>query len=125
MNRRFLTIVALVLSWAIAEPAIGTAAGATLPTSSRLTYHFTNCRGPSGTPTTFDAVKQPGGAAALHLLGGGGTFVAMEAIDLATGEVLFTTRGFERNGLALVTCRAIHPVTQTLQQISGIITAAK
>lgn len=38
----------------------------------RLTYHFTDCSGPAGTPATIDAVKQPGEAAALHLVDGGG-----------------------------------------------------
>ncbi len=100
---------------------ISKVAGSAAP--STLTFHFTDCSGPAGTPTTFDAVKQPGGAAALHLVQGRAIFVAVEAIDVASGDVLFTTPGFGHNGVPTVTCRLIHPVTLTLQRVTGIITA--
>ena len=90
-------------------------------TPATLTYHFTHCIGPSGTPDTFDAVKQPGSAAALHLVDGGGVFVAVEAIDVNTGTVLFTTPGFDDNGLPTVSCDLIHPVTLTPQSVVGLI----
>jgi hypothetical protein len=92
-------------------------------TSSALTYHFTDCSGQTGAPTTFDAVKQPGGAAALHLVQSRAIFVAVEAIDVASGEVVFTTPGFEHNAVPTVTCRLIHPVALTLQQVTGTLKA--
>jgi hypothetical protein len=98
----------------------GTVAAA--PSTPRtLTYHFTDCNGPAGTPATIDAVKQPGEAAALHLVDGSGVYVLMEAIDLETGDILFTTAGFDKNDLPTVTCRLIHPVTGELSLITGVI----
>jgi len=90
-------------------------------TPATLTYHFTDCSGPAGTPTTFDAVKQPGSAAALHLADGSGIFIAVQAIDVASGAVLFRTPGFDHNGLPTVACQLMHPVTLTLQSVIGVI----
>ena len=67
------------------------------------------CTGPAGTPEAFDAVKQPGGAAALRLIPGSGVFVVIEAIDVATGDLLFTTPGFAHNGLTTVSCSVANP----------------
>ena len=90
-------------------------------TDTTLTYRFTDCAGPAGTPVSFDAVKQPGSAAALHLLDGSGIFIAVEAIDVATGTVLFTTPGFQHNVVPTVSCQIIHPVTQNQQSVKGFI----
>jgi hypothetical protein len=90
-------------------------------TPSTLTYHFSDCTGPGGTPATFDAVKQPGGAAALHMVGTHEIFVAVRATDLDTGAILFTTPGFEHNDLPTVTCRLVHPVSQALELVVGMI----
>ena len=102
--------------------AISTGAAAAHPsTRTTLTYHFTDCSGPAGTPPTFYAVKQPGGAAALHLVDGSGIFVAVQAIDAESGTVLFTTPGFLHNNLATTNCELIHPVTGTRQAVTGVI----
>jgi hypothetical protein len=90
-------------------------------TPDTLTYHFTDCRGPAGTPPTLDGVKQPGGAAAVHLADGRGIFVAVQATDVETGMVLFSTPGFAHNQLPTVACLLIHPVTQRLQSVVGMI----
>jgi hypothetical protein len=90
-------------------------------TPTTLTYHFTDCSGPAGTPITFDAVKQPGGAAALHLLDASEIFIAVEAIDVETGTTLFSTPGFEHNNLPTITCQLVHPVTTTLESVTGFI----
>ncbi|MGE5155916.1 MAG: hypothetical protein ACM3JP_00275 [Betaproteobacteria bacterium] len=101
---------------------LGASSAAAHPsTPSTLTYHLTDCSGPAGTPAQFDAVKQPGGAAALHLVDGSGMFIATQAVDVATGTVLFSTPGFGHNDLPTVTCLAIHPVTQTLQSVTGLL----
>ncbi len=105
------TLTVLSVSSAAAGPS----------TSKTLTYHLTDCTGPAGTPTDFFAVKQPGGAAALHLVDGPGVFIAVQAVDVASGTVLFSTPGFEHNHLPTVTCLAIHPVTRTLQSVTGIL----
>jgi hypothetical protein len=87
-----------------------------------LLYQFTSCTGPEGTPTSFDAVKHPGEAAALHLVDGQSIFVAMRAVDIATGTTLFQTPGFDENDVPTVTCLVVHPVTGTLAAVTGVIT---
>ena len=79
------------------------------------------CSGPAGTPAAFDAVKQPGSGAALHLVDGRGIFVAVSAVDVASGAVLFSTPGFEHNRVATVACRLVHPVSGTLQAVVGML----
>ncbi len=122
---RRVQIPALILGSALALHALGGVALADPATPATLTYHLTDCTGPAGTPLSFDALKQPGGAAALHLIDGGGTFVAMAAIDVATGTTLFSTPGFERNVVPTVTCSVVHPVTNTVQLVTGIITPVR
>jgi hypothetical protein len=120
MNRRAVSIMATIgiLAGMLAVSGTVTAHPST-PTT--LTYHFTDCSGPAGTPTTFDAVKQPGGAAALHLVDGSGIFVAVQAIDAKSGTILFTTPGFLHNNLPTISCELIHPVTLTLQSVTGVV----
>jgi hypothetical protein len=90
-------------------------------TPDTLTFHFTDCTGPAGTPGVFDAVKQPGNAAALHIVDGRGTFVAVEATDVETGTVLFSVPGFAHNGLPTVACRLVHPVSGDLEAVVGLL----
>src|ERR1035437_4104949 len=91
--------------------AVAVAPSAWAAPSSTLTYELTGCTGPSGTPAHFDAVKQPSGAAALRLTNGSAVFVLMEAIDTTTKAVLFSTPGFQHNGLPTVTCDLTQPTT--------------
>jgi hypothetical protein len=116
--RSVLAVLALAAG-AAQSPA---AASADPSTPSTLTYEFTNCTGPAGTPTEFDAVKQPGEAAALQLTDGGGVFVAMRAVDIETGAVLFATPGFDVNGLATVTCSVVNPRDGRTQLVTRLIT---
>ena len=108
-------LLAVALGWTAvpvsAQPA----------TPATLTFHFTGCSGPAGTPAAFDAVKQPGSGAALHLVDGRGIFVAVSAVDVASGAVLFSTPGFEHNRVATVACRLVHPVSGTLQAVVGML----
>ncbi len=89
--------------------------------AATLTYELTDCVGPSGTPSVLIGYKQPSGAAALHLAGGG-QFIFTSAVDVATGRTLFATRGFEHNGQATVTCDNINPVSGDLARVTGLIT---
>ena len=116
--RSLIALLALVVGAAMFPPA----ASADPSTPRTLTYEFTDCEGPAGTPTSFDAVKQPGEGAALHLTDGGGVFIAVRAVDVETGEVLFTTRGFERNGLATITCSLVNPRSGRTQLVTGFMT---
>ena len=108
----FGTMLALSAVPVLADPA----------TPTTLTFNFIACHGPDGTPEFFSAVKQPGGAAALHLVNGRGIFVAVEAIDEVSGNVLFSTPGFDHNGLPTVACRLFHPVTNQWQDVVGMLT---
>lgn len=115
------SLVVLACGSVFAAATIGGVARAAPSTPATLTYHFTECTGPAGTPTTFDAVKQPSEAAGLQLTNGSGTFVLVEAIDPATGTILFTTPGFKKNKLPTITCNLIHPVTGADVVITGFI----
>ena len=77
--------------------------------SDTLTYHLTACSGPPGTPANIDGVKQPHEGAALRLTTMSGNFIFMEASDATTGEVFFSTPGFQHNNLQLVTCELDNP----------------
>jgi hypothetical protein len=121
MKRLRLCAVALASLSAIGACTVTGVARADPSTSTTLTYHFTGCSGPAGTPTIFDAVKQPSEAAAVHLTSGSGTFIFIEAVDVATGTVLFTTPGFTHNNLPTITCSLIHPVTHELVRVTGFI----
>jgi hypothetical protein len=87
--------------------------------SDTLTYHFTNCAGPTGTPTAFDATKQLSQSAALHVTNSAEVFVAVEAVDAQTGAILFTTPGFENNVVPTISCQLVHPVTGQLDVVTG------
>lgn len=117
--RSCVAVLAIVVSATGALPAA--AAWAAPSTPRTLTYEFTGCTGPAGTPAAFDAVKQPGEGAALHLTDGSGNFIAMAATDVATGELLFMTPGFEHNRLPTVTCSVINPRNGRLQLVTGLI----
>ena len=117
---RFLSLIAL-LALVVGAAMFPAGASADPSTPRTLTYVFTDCEGPAGTPTQFRAVKQPGEGAALHLTDARGTFIAVRAVDVETGAVLFTTRGFERNGLPTVTCSLVNPRSGRAQLVTGFI----
>jgi hypothetical protein len=118
---RFRSLIALFAL--VVGAAIFPSAASADPSGPRtLTYVFTDCEGPAGTPAEFRAVKQPGEGAALHLTDGRGNFIAVRAVDVETGEVLFTTRGFERNGLATITCSLVNPRSGRTQLVTGLMT---
>jgi hypothetical protein len=118
---------------AIAGTVLGGAANADPSNGGTLTYHFYDC----GTVQDFDAVKQPSQAAALHLLDGSGTFVAMKAVVLgdqtangtfyANGTVLFATPGFSEgtNKLPTITCTNLSQTSRILARVTGYIAPTK
>ena len=103
------------------------------PSNKTLTYFFHDC----GSVQDFYAVKQPSEAAALHLLDGSGTFVAMTAVVLgdqtvggtfyADGTVLFATPGFSEgtNNLATITCTNLSATSGILARVTGYIAPTK
>jgi hypothetical protein len=97
-----------------------------------VTYEFSDCTSGSD----FEAVKQLGQAAALHLVDGSGNFVAMKSVVLgdqtidgtfyADGTVLFETPGFSgRNGLPTITCTNTSPTSGITSRVTGYIAPPK
>jgi hypothetical protein len=95
-----------------------------------VTWTFTNCTGPAGTPTTFDTARQefttPTGAIvgmpAIFLLADGTQlFNPFMVTNLDTGGS-GTNPGFEHNDLLLVTCNTTSPVTGTHYLFTGFLT---
>jgi hypothetical protein len=112
--------------------SFGGAATAEPNNDKTLTYVFTDCTSGSD----FEAVKQPSEAAALHLVGGSGNFVAMKAVVLgdqtvngtfyADGTVLFATQGFSGpNDLPTITCTSTSPVSGITSRVAGYIAPTK
>jgi hypothetical protein len=118
----FRSLVAVVACASIVPLALGGAAWAAPSGPNTLTYHFTNCDGPR---TEYEGVKQAE-AAAVHLTdaSGGGIFVFMEAVDVLTGAVLFSTPGFEHNGLTTAVCDFTHPATREVLRVTGLLAPA-
>ena len=115
-------MIGLLIAMLSATAAV---ASADPSTPATVTFHFTECSGPPATPPSFDAVKQPGSAAALHLVDGRGIFVAVQATDLDSGVILFSTPGFEHNGRPTVACLLLHPVTHDRQAVVGMLTPVR
>jgi hypothetical protein len=114
---RTIALLVLLVGAAISEAS----AWADPATPRTLTFDFTECTGPAGTPTELEAVKQPGGAAALHLTDGTGVFIAVRAVDAETGAELFSTPGFTENPLSTITCSLTNPTTGSNQLVTGLI----
>jgi hypothetical protein len=97
-------------------------------TDATLQYSFTNC----DAHADFLAVKQPSGAASVHLLDGGGNFIFMKAVvlgdqgDLLDGTVLFDTRGITSGAanVETVTCDVVSPLDGLLVRTTGVLTRA-
>jgi hypothetical protein len=117
---------------AIAGSVVGGVANADPSNRKTLTYFFHDC----GSRPDFYAVKQPSQAAALHLLDGSGTFVAVKAVVLgdqtvggtfyADGTVLFATPGFSgKNKLATITCTNLSATSGILARVTGYIAPTK
>jgi hypothetical protein len=92
------------------------------------TWTFTDCTGPPGTPSTFDAVARsfttPSGiefgAVNWFLTSGTATFQPKFFTNLDTGAS-GSIPGFANNDLPLVTCNTTSPVSGTDYVFSGIL----
>lgn len=118
---------------ALAGSVLGGVAYADPDNTGTVTYSYYDC---SGDVDPFDAVKQPGGAAALHVEGGG-TFVVLQGVVLgnqtvddvfyANGTVLYDTPGFSKgtNGLPTITCTNRSATSGILQRVLGYFAPTK
>lgn len=119
----FRPLVALLACVGVLAGNLGAEAASAAPaTPATLFYDFTGC---TGSRPTFTAVKQPSEAAGLRLTDGSATFIFMEAIDVESGAVLFTTPGFEHNRLPTVTCDLTHPTTEEVLLVKGLLAPVK
>src|SRR5436190_18108268 len=126
----FLAALACVSAMAAATVAVAQADPSNFGTT---TWTFTNCTGPAGTPTTFDAVRQefttpPQSGAFITgmpdvFLSTSGTnlFLVFMATNLDTGAT-GTSNGFDHNGLLLVACDTTSPFSGTHYRFTGFLT---
>lgn len=125
--RPFLAALACVSAVAATTVAVAHADPANFGTT---TWTFTDCTGPAGTPTTFDAVRQefttPGddivGMPALFLLTDGTALFNPFMVTILDTGFSGTNPGFVQNGLLLVTCNTTSPVTGTRFIFTGFLT---
>jgi hypothetical protein len=114
-------VAALVCASAIAASAVAVAQ-ADPNNGGTLTYHFFDCTGPAGTPSSFDAVNQSGGSS-YQLTNGTGVYVLQGFVDETTGETSTAPPGLIKNGQANVTCTEIGPVSGDTFLITGFLTS--
>jgi hypothetical protein len=94
------------------------------------TWTFTNCTGPAGTPTTFDAVREEFttptdaivGMPAIFLLTSGTELFNPFMVTILDTGASGTNPGFEQNNLLLVTCTTTSPVSGTTYVFTGFLT---
>ena len=124
--RRLLTAFACVSAIAVTTVAVAHADPSDKVT---VTWTFTNCAGPAGTPTTFDTLRveftTPSdlivGPTIFHLTSGTEIFNPFMVTNLDTGAT-GTNPGFNHNNLLLVTCNTTSPVTGTHYLFTGFLT---
>ena len=117
-----------VLASAIVGTVVAGVANAAPDNGATLVYSFTNC----DAHADFQAVKQPSGAASVHLLDGSGNFLFMRAVvlgdqgDLVDGTVLFDTRGITSGNanVETVTCDLVSPLDGVLVRTTGLLSRA-
>jgi hypothetical protein len=125
--RPFLAALACVSSIAATTVAVAHADPSNFGTTI---WTFTNCSGPAGTPTTFDAVRQefttPSdfivGMPALFLLTSGTSLFNPFMVTVVDTGASGTNPGFVQNDLLLVTCSTTSPVTGTRYIFTGFLT---
>jgi len=89
-------------------------------------FTFTDCSGPVGTPTTFEAILVLGGIAPTFLLAESSTvWVSVDTQNLTTGESLQDAKGFAVNGLDTITCRLHSPFSGHDFVVTGFFTPAR
>ena len=125
--RPFLAVLACVSAMA----ATMVAAARADPSNSNFggMWTFTDCTGPAGTPSTFDAVARsfttPSGitfgAVNWFLTNGTATFQPKVVTNLDTGDSFSTGAGFANNNVP-VTCETTGPVSGTHYLMSGVLT---
>ena len=114
-----------VLAAVLAGTVFAGAAQAAPANDATLVYSFTDCVG----HRDFQAVKQPSGAASVHLLDGSGVFLFMRAVvlgdqgDLLDGTVLFNTRGITSGAanVETITCEQVSPTSGIRALITGFM----
>lgn len=127
-RRKFKRLATSVLASALAGSMFASVANAAPDNGATLVYSFTNC----DAHADFQAVKQPSGAASVHLLDGSGNFLFMRAVvlgdqgDLVDGTVLFDTRGITSGNanVETVTCDLVSPLDGVLVRTTGLLSRA-
>jgi hypothetical protein len=127
-RRKLHRLTGSVVVSALAAMTVAGVANAAPDNDATLVYSFTNC----DAHADFQAVKQPSGAASVHLLDGSGNFIFMRAVvlgdqgDLLDGTVLFDTRGITsgKADVETVSCDLRSPLDGVLVRTTGLLTRA-
>jgi hypothetical protein len=117
-----------LLASALTSALFAGVASAAPHNDATLLYSFTNC----DSHADFQAVKQPSGAASVHLVDGSGNFLFMSAVvlgdqgDLLDGTVLFDTRGITSGAanVETISCDVVSPLDGVLVRTTGVLTRA-
>jgi hypothetical protein len=88
-------------------------------TPSTLTSEFTACAGPTGTAMLFHPVKQPSGAAALHLTGAPASSSQSMRLTSKPERCSSPPPGFEQNDLTTITCSVVNAANSREQLVTG------
>jgi hypothetical protein len=88
-----------------------------------LINHFTNCSGPPGTPTEFDAVRVSS-APTGRPVDGTSQVRALQFVDAETGEIVFTTPGLEHSNVPTITCLLLNHFRLRWEWVTMIVTGS-
>jgi hypothetical protein len=119
-NRLATRLITLGLVAALSVISTGGAAAAP---KDPLVNHFTNCSGPPGTPTEFDAVRVSS-APTGRPIDGTSPVRALQIVDAETGTIVFTTPGLEHGNVPTVTCLLLNPFRLRLEWVTMIVTGS-
>jgi hypothetical protein len=113
-NRARIAIAAL----ALAAASLSTAPSAAADPANGFPVTFTDCQGPAGTPSTFDAVL----AGFTRALVVDSTSVFVSVVIVRDGVEIFSRPGFDVNEIATITCKFESPLTGFRYVITGFFT---
>jgi hypothetical protein len=103
---------------AVAAAGLATPAAALADPAKGFPITFTECQGPAGTPSTFDAVL----AGFTRALVVDSTSVFVSVVIVRDGIEIYSRPGFDVNGISTITCKFESPLTGFKYVITGFFT---
>lgn len=118
MNRTRNRARTALTALALAAASLATAPGASADPANGFPVTFTDCQGPPGTPSTFDAVLA--GFTRALVVDSASVFVSV--VIVRDGVEIHSRPGFDHNGIPTITCRFESPLTGFKYVITGFFT---